>query len=137
MQDFLSKLFWPLVKNHTKLSQYRWHRFAVVMYRWLLIRVFLGGVIGGHVRRSKDRRDCAINEYQYRPMEMMRYHNVQEYFEWDEYTQTCARIYPTPTTIFFALGRSLLAVLFLNYLLQLFYFKVVLYIVYGNSQPKG
>jgi hypothetical protein len=160
----MKKLLFPFLNKNEALKKYWWHRFSMVLYFFVLVAIFgsffvkLNGIEESGRNNCLSLQESMISGYYSNKFEnvtkqrMLLESNKSSYTttaytakedalqnEWDniyaemgQKNADCIKNYPIHAGLNFLLG--LIGTLLLSYLLQIIYYKVVLYIVIGNQQ---
>ena len=123
----ISQLLMPFSSKHQYLKKYWWHRLLVVVF---VVSVFSTGVyvwqtvlhqeVAGYLSciSADITQEYANNTYN------------QNHFTAEQ--QQCSSTFPVHALLDFGIGFVAAVITF--YFLQLIYYKVILYVVFGNSK---
>ncbi len=118
----IRKFFFPFTNKYTQLANYAWHRFAIVIY-WLIIGVSL---IGTYFVLMANQTSLLDNCY--------RLHialNPQNGIQTMESSCSAWNTTPGPNLIAAVVGT-----LVLSYIIQILYYKIILYIIFGRNSKQ-
>jgi hypothetical protein len=110
----MKKFFFPFAKKYSHLSEFAWHRFAVVIF-WILIPVSLGGIFLSNQTPEIHNYNGCVQVW------VVESSGVSA----QSIDATCSFLSPdTGFNFLFAIIGTLIA----SYLMQILYYKVLLYI---------
>lgn len=113
-------IFFPFSKKYSYLSKYAWHRFAVVFY-WILIIFSLGGIwIPFQSQQVRSFNACYQTWMEITPNISLQSLNDH-----------CGTLKPDTWTNF---AVAVILVLVISYIVQVIYYKVILYVAFGKNK---
>lgn len=118
----MKKYLFPFSHKYADFSKYWWHRFLIVVF--ILSILF----VGVYVWQS-------LNQYELNGLSNCNQLGLSSSSSSESDAivyQQCSDIYPIHSLLNF--GSGLLSSIILFYFLQFIYFKVILYVVYGNKK---
>jgi hypothetical protein len=115
----MKQFFFPFAKKYNYLSRYVWHRFAIVLYWILLVAVLYGIYHSLQAPEVNALATCYQTWIQTVPSISLQTLDAD-----------CAG-YPLDTG--FNFGIALIGTFIASYLIQIIYYKIVLYIIFGKK----
>ncbi len=115
----IKKIFFPFAIKYTHLIKHSWHRFAIVAY-WIIIIFSLFGVFSSiQTPEINNRANCFSMQIELHPTNALQAMDAN-----------CSVFQPDTG---FNIIVAIIATLIISYLIQIVYYKIILYVALGKN----